>query len=173
MSGQESSAFARRRRVTAANVALFLGGVALVLSVAVPRLHRQTVAGRVETAVLDVTAVRDLALRFREEHGTFPDSRPAGERPPEFGTLRDGSPPFARPGYTLQWNRWNRVREPAVHEPVDPDADTLPSPPPTIEEFGGVTVFADDAPLLAALRERFGEISTVRARSWTLLVPPR
>ncbi len=161
------------RTVRAANVALVVGGLALVISVILPRLHRKAFAERVEAAASDATAIRDLALRFRKEHGSLPGSAARGVAPNEFDMLRNDTLPFNRPGYALQWNRWYRVRQPAVPRELPEEADTLPSPPPILEEFGGVTVFADDLHLLAALRERFGDISTVRSGSWTLFVPPQ
>ena len=103
--------------------------------------------------------------------------------------LRGFLPPgfsFGGSGYSLKWDRWERVVQPIpveapdIPQSAEPTGDVLPPAPPdslavlqpTVAGLGAITLATDDDRVLAALLDRFGASrSFIHDRSWTIILP--
>lgn len=172
------------RGVTSGDILLALAVLALVGSLAYPRLERARLGDRVGTTAAQVRTLRDGALRFRAERGEWPaasdalrpDAELAGYLPPGFG--------YGGGACALGWERWETVQAPADPVPIPEIAEPTPGrePPipdttalvePVLAALGGISARCGDARILQALQDSFGvALSFIRDSSWTLVVPP-
>ena len=177
-----SDAPATTWRNVAEDAFLGLAALALVLSLAWPRVERALLERRVLAAQADVEAVRTAAAALRTARQAWPRSAGPGEIPPDLaGLLPDGFS-FRGSGYVLGWERWETVAAPPpeptpigfeelLTPPLVPLADSVGPVLPEVGELAGVTVRARDTRLLAALLDRFGsQRSFVRDETWTLVL---
>jgi len=171
-----SDAPAKTWRSLAEDAFLGLAALALVLSLAWPRVERALLERRVSAAQADVEAVRTAAAALRTELQAWPPSAGPGEIPPDLaGLLPDGFS-FQGGGYFLGWERWETVApRPPFEDLLDPTQLPLPHSTgaalPGVGELAGVTVRTRDPRLLAALLARFGpQRSFVRDETWTLVL---
>ncbi len=171
-----------KRGSVAQDVFLGVGVLALILALAWPRVGQAMRARAVAAARADVEAVRTAALSLWEERRAWPAAADPGVVPVDLaGYLPEGFT-FQRPGYALEWERWERVEEPPAEDTPNAAEGPLDSPLvlprdsvarllPDIGELGGVTVQAQDARLLAALLDHYGPLrSFVRERTWSLVI---
>lgn len=174
-----------RSGITPGDALLVLATLSLAFALAYPTLERKAMRDRAGAAGEAVEAVTQAALRYRNEHAAWPASADEGTTPPELTGYLAADVAFQAEGYTLKWDRWERV-----HEPPQPDAPAIaersllqgePPPPPapdsvsletpTVLAVGTVTVVGGDPRVLAWLLERFGPgRSFVRDGAWTLVV---
>ena len=133
-----------------------------------------------ESAVADVTSLRNASLASRRAAGAWPDPAPAGLAPP--GLLppgMSGDSPFVRDGYVLEWSSLSTVTYVEVPAPpvesapgdAPPDEEVVELQP-RVRDAGTIVVHSSNGDLLAALLREFGaDASYVRDSTWTLVVP--
>lgn len=174
----------RRRGATLGDVLLVLAGVALAAAVAYPRVQRGGLQARVEQAEAEVRTLADAVLRFRSEHGTWPQASSADTLAAELGALLPEGFSFAGTGYQLEVHVWETLEEaPPVEPPTpSPTAGAMPEPPAAqappsalVGTVAGVTVRSPETPLLAALLERLGSKASFVHRdrlTWIFALDP-
>ena len=167
-------------------VPLVLALFSLFLAVAYPRVRQAFLDTRTGAIVSDVEEVVSAARRHAAQGLPWPPGRAPGEMPDEFRGLLTPGFSFGGKGYSLKWDLWERVVQPAPIEApeIAPSAEETadvppPEPPdslavlqPTVAGLGALTLTHDDDRVLAALLDHFGTgRSFVRDRSWTLILP--
>ena len=171
-----------RRGAATGNGLVVLAIACLGASLLWPIVRDRRFDDRFQALVDDVEEVRDAARRFVDAHGTLPEAAPRGQVPAGLASLMTPGLSFAPDGYQMEWAHWEFIEPAEEFVAIEPEilpeeevlttADTIPPPPPAIRSFGSLSVHASEAPLLAALRARYGErMSFVRDSSWTLLLP--
>jgi hypothetical protein len=174
-----------RRGLAVGTLALALALCCLILAAAYPRVHRALLDARLATVVSDVEAVVSAARRNVAEGRPWPAGHAPGEVPTEFRVFLPPDFSFTGNGYSLKWERWERVVQPvAIGAPDIPVAEPTgdvppPAPPdslaalqPTVAGLGAISLSSDDDRVLAALLDRFGASrSFIHDRSWILILP--
>ena len=170
------------RRLRAADFAVILAVLVLVVVAAAPTLRGRAFQGLVEDAAGEVEVLRTRAVDTRTSGGAWPTPSAPGVTPTELRGAYAGDSALAFGGYTLEWRTVDVVER--VESPTPPPPPTLlgDAPPdsvgpemiPVVRSLGAVVLHSGDGSLLAEMLARWGrEVSFVRDTTWTLLIDER
>lgn len=127
-----------RGGLTVAELAVVLSAAALLAGLAAPRLQRTILMAEAADVVEKLDAVRNAALRYRGEHGSWPEEVSPGHVPDGLRTFLPEEFAFAEEGRVLDWENWSD----------------------RAHGFVGVAVTTDDPRLGAAVLALLGDTGT-------------